>query len=494
MKKFFGALAVFSMVVMMSFTVMAKDENIKVTINDEPVFFTQEPIMENNRVLVPIRAIAEDLLFDVNWDGNNQKVTLENFNTLLEFYIGQNFISKTITSAMSYSGYSEYEDIIIDIDVPAKIIGDRTYIPLRAISELFGAEVDWDQRTSTAEITYLLTKGDVVTFEDEFVELYVREQIMYTNIIETPDYTDYCNYDITDEVYQGDICEGVLENFTSLYLVYFNDSENNFNVETLDDITKFPNLTTLSITADKITDLSPITYKDEWDYLTIYINHYLDLTPLTEIDINDGMDLYYFNYQYYYNKEEYNTSYEDFISTIAQMYDTMQEVIDERISYDMTREEQIAQINKWITKNIDYDYREKYIKWQGDFKALVPFYTSAYDEDNNLSMEFALMYGYTICDGYSRVFENFCNLLDIPCICIYGPADNGEDGWQDHAWNIVELEDGQRLHIDTTWNAVPGNDYFLLTDRQIRKDHKWDDYTDDEIESFLDAKEEGIYY
>ena len=32
----------------------------------------------------------------------------------------------------------------ITLDVPAMIMNDRTLVPLRAVSEAFGAEVSWD--------------------------------------------------------------------------------------------------------------------------------------------------------------------------------------------------------------------------------------------------------------------------------------------------------------------------------------------------------------
>jgi N-acetylmuramoyl-L-alanine amidase len=35
------------------------------------------------------------------------------------------------------------------IDVPAQIINDRTYVPVRVIFEALGAEVDWDDATKT---------------------------------------------------------------------------------------------------------------------------------------------------------------------------------------------------------------------------------------------------------------------------------------------------------------------------------------------------------
>ena len=41
----------------------------------------------------------------------------------------------------------------IELDVPAKIVGGRTLVPARAVAESFGAEVGWDAKTRTVTIT-----------------------------------------------------------------------------------------------------------------------------------------------------------------------------------------------------------------------------------------------------------------------------------------------------------------------------------------------------
>jgi len=41
----------------------------------------------------------------------------------------------------------------IALDVPAKIVGGRTLVPARAVAESFGADVQWDQATRTVTIT-----------------------------------------------------------------------------------------------------------------------------------------------------------------------------------------------------------------------------------------------------------------------------------------------------------------------------------------------------
>lgn len=42
---------------------------------------------------------------------------------------------------------------VVELDVPAQIIDDRTLVPARAISEALGCNVEWDGNTRTVYIT-----------------------------------------------------------------------------------------------------------------------------------------------------------------------------------------------------------------------------------------------------------------------------------------------------------------------------------------------------
>lgn len=131
-------LTTISLMLCLSFNAFASDD-ITVNINNEAVVFDQKPIIENDRTLVPIRAIAEKMLFDVQWEQTTQKITLENFNTVLTLYVDKASITKELKHA---SDTYKNKSTTIALDVPARIIEGRTYVPLRAISELFGATVE----------------------------------------------------------------------------------------------------------------------------------------------------------------------------------------------------------------------------------------------------------------------------------------------------------------------------------------------------------------
>lgn len=84
----------------------------------------------------------------------------------------------------------------------------------------------------------------------------------------------------------------------------------------------------------------------------------------------------------------------------------------------------------------------------------------------NQSAYSALVYGRTVCAGYARAFQYVLQRLDIPCYYVTGYA--GEN----HAWNIVRLDDGY-YNVDSTWDDTNPNtyDYFNCSDEDYASDH-----------------------
>ena len=91
----------------------------------------QQPIMINGRILVPMRAVMQELGFAVEWD------------------------SAMFTGWLSKPGFTvlvpadSYHIIvngnIIELDVPARLVNGRILVPLRAISVSTGMDVRWDE-------------------------------------------------------------------------------------------------------------------------------------------------------------------------------------------------------------------------------------------------------------------------------------------------------------------------------------------------------------
>ncbi len=103
------------------------------------------PKIEKDRTMLPARFVAENLGADVSWDGDKELVTIKGKNlktsddvTIL-IYIG---------SDIAYVNGKE-----IKLDSPAFIENDRTYTPIRFISENLGASVEWVEKEQKVIIT-----------------------------------------------------------------------------------------------------------------------------------------------------------------------------------------------------------------------------------------------------------------------------------------------------------------------------------------------------
>lgn len=142
MKKTIAALAAASMLIP-AIPAMAASDDITVTVNGSAIDFSAYdnvlPYIENGFTLIPIRAIAEAMGLTVAWDGDAQTVTLTNDETEIVLTIGtdRTTINGTETTCI----------------IAARIKDDRTFIPLRFVSESMGAAVDWNGDTRTITIT-----------------------------------------------------------------------------------------------------------------------------------------------------------------------------------------------------------------------------------------------------------------------------------------------------------------------------------------------------
>lgn len=109
---------------------LKKPALITVVYNGKKIQFDQFPIIEDGRTLVPLRAIFETLGAEVDWNGDTQTITAKKDNTEISLTINNTTASKNGES--------------ISLDVPAKIINDRTLVPVRFVADCFGVSVDWD--------------------------------------------------------------------------------------------------------------------------------------------------------------------------------------------------------------------------------------------------------------------------------------------------------------------------------------------------------------
>jgi len=111
---------------------------ITVYVNGKKVEFDTPPIAENGRTLVPMRAVFEALGATVEWEEESNSAVAVKGDNVMEVQVG--------SYVLKYNGERYL------VDTPAKIVNNRTLMPLRAISEIFGYGVEWDQDTYSVYI------------------------------------------------------------------------------------------------------------------------------------------------------------------------------------------------------------------------------------------------------------------------------------------------------------------------------------------------------
>ncbi len=161
MKKLLSILLTLAM--LLSVTAVADNDEIKVFLDGEQIQFDVQPFIENDRTLVPMRAIFEALGVRVNYTDEFHGEKLENpiislfkdnddneTYTSVTITIGSNKMKKA--PRMPIEGDTRTHQYI-NLDAPAKIVSDRTFVPLRAVSEAFDCDVQWDGDTKTVTIT-----------------------------------------------------------------------------------------------------------------------------------------------------------------------------------------------------------------------------------------------------------------------------------------------------------------------------------------------------
>lgn len=144
MKKRGLALLLVLILTMTSSLVFAQTDNTIVRIDSTNVEFDDEEfgkpfIDENDRTLVPFRAALEAFGAEVDWDQATRTAKAVKGDITVEVPIGEAYIVKNGEE--------------IENDTIAVIKDDRTYLPIRAIMEAFGADVQWDRNLRTVVIT-----------------------------------------------------------------------------------------------------------------------------------------------------------------------------------------------------------------------------------------------------------------------------------------------------------------------------------------------------
>lgn len=142
MKKIISVLLCTILLFSMASVVIAEEQApITLTVNGEVVECDVPPQIVDGHTLAPMRAAFEAVgAVIILWDESTSTVHAV---TQEDVFIGLQIGSTT----MFTTGDN------IEMEVPARIIGDRTMVPIRALAESLNCEVEWNPETNTVAIT-----------------------------------------------------------------------------------------------------------------------------------------------------------------------------------------------------------------------------------------------------------------------------------------------------------------------------------------------------
>ncbi|MCD7778181.1 MAG: copper amine oxidase N-terminal domain-containing protein, partial [Clostridiales bacterium] len=123
--------------------VQNNEGEFKYTIDAVPYIQT-----DSNSTLVPLRFVSTAVLRKdmekadessiVNWDSENKTVTITADSNVIQFTSGSSYMTVNGRQTLMANG------------VKAEITDGRMYVPFRALGEVLGAEVLWDEESKTA--------------------------------------------------------------------------------------------------------------------------------------------------------------------------------------------------------------------------------------------------------------------------------------------------------------------------------------------------------
>jgi len=115
----------------------AGNGTIQVLYNNETIAFDARPELRSNRTMVPVRAIAEAMGYEVAFQGDD--IVLSGANGTVTLTIGALQVKQTIDGATTTTA----------IDAAPYVEESRTYVPVRFFAEQIGVDVDWHAETTT---------------------------------------------------------------------------------------------------------------------------------------------------------------------------------------------------------------------------------------------------------------------------------------------------------------------------------------------------------
>ena len=112
---------------------------VNVTVNGKSLATDSPFWLDGDVTLAPCRALSESVGFTVNWDEAGETAIITKGQTKISIPLG--------SDRMTVDGTEQV------LSLPAQLIDDTLYLPLRNICEALGCRIKWDDATQTVQIS-----------------------------------------------------------------------------------------------------------------------------------------------------------------------------------------------------------------------------------------------------------------------------------------------------------------------------------------------------
>ncbi|MBT2687391.1 copper amine oxidase N-terminal domain-containing protein [Bacillus sp. ISL-47] len=127
------------LLVVSPFQAAAASPKVKIVVNDEALKLDVDPYMKDNRVLVPVRGVFENIGLNVNWNASTKTATIKNEETSINMKLGKKDV--------------QVNGKTVKVDSAVAMKNNRLFIPIRFVIENSGAQVNWNQAQKTVYVT-----------------------------------------------------------------------------------------------------------------------------------------------------------------------------------------------------------------------------------------------------------------------------------------------------------------------------------------------------
>ncbi len=138
------------------------DSNVTIILNGEKFSSEVQAFFKDNRTMVPLRAVSEELGAEVIWDGEYGSVTISKDGSQVELFLDNRIVAYTSNGVTTY-------DVS---DVAPVAIDGSTFVPLKLVGNVLGLDATWDASTGYVHLDDSITNEKLNFFDLEISNIY----------------------------------------------------------------------------------------------------------------------------------------------------------------------------------------------------------------------------------------------------------------------------------------------------------------------------------